>query len=102
LDRKPYYALWSYKIHCSERLDLLGNSLAIISGLASILAFLSTRVLEFLSSFILKSFLTRNELVRFGPASAHARHYRIEIIRARLFHSGATFRAHFCVASTQG
>jgi hypothetical protein len=32
---KPYYALWSYKIHCSERFDLLGNSLAIISGIAS-------------------------------------------------------------------
>lgn len=32
---KPYYALWSYKIHSSERFDLLGNSLAIISGLAS-------------------------------------------------------------------
>lgn len=32
--RKPYYALWSYKIYSSERLDLLGNSLAIISGLA--------------------------------------------------------------------
>jgi len=32
---KPYYALWSYKIYSSERFDLLGNSLAIISGLAS-------------------------------------------------------------------
>lgn len=32
---KPYYALWSYKIYASERFDLLGNSLAIISGLAS-------------------------------------------------------------------
>jgi GH15 family glucan-1,4-alpha-glucosidase len=32
---KPYYALWSYKIHSSERFDLLGNCLAIISGLAS-------------------------------------------------------------------
>lgn len=32
---KPYYALWSYKIHSSERFDLLGNSLAIISGIAS-------------------------------------------------------------------
>jgi hypothetical protein len=31
---KPYYALWSYKIHSSERFDLLGNSLAILSGLA--------------------------------------------------------------------
>ena len=32
---KPYYALWSYKIHSSERFDLLGNSLAILSGVAS-------------------------------------------------------------------
>ena len=32
---KPYYALWSYKIHNSERFDLLGNSLAILSGIAS-------------------------------------------------------------------
>lgn len=32
---KPYYALWSYKIFSSERFDLLGNSLAILSGLAS-------------------------------------------------------------------
>jgi hypothetical protein len=32
---KPYFALWSYKIYSSERLDLLGNSLAILSGLAS-------------------------------------------------------------------
>ena len=32
---KPHYALWSYKIHCSERFDLLGNSLAIISGLVT-------------------------------------------------------------------
>lgn len=32
---KPYYAFWSYKIYSSERFDLLGNSLAIISGLAS-------------------------------------------------------------------
>lgn len=30
---KPYYALWAYKIYRSERFDLLGNSLAIISGL---------------------------------------------------------------------
>jgi len=33
--RKPYYALWSYKILSSERFDLLGNSLAILSGIAS-------------------------------------------------------------------
>jgi hypothetical protein len=32
---KPYYALWSYKIHSSERFDLLGNCLAILSGIAS-------------------------------------------------------------------
>jgi hypothetical protein len=32
---KPYFALWSYKIHSSERFDLLGNSLAILSGIAS-------------------------------------------------------------------
>ncbi len=32
---KPYYALWSYKLYRSERFDLLGNSLAILSGLAS-------------------------------------------------------------------
>lgn len=32
---KPYYAFWSYKIYNSERFDLLGNSIAIISGLAS-------------------------------------------------------------------
>jgi hypothetical protein len=31
---KPYFALWSYKIHSSERFDLLGNSLAILSGIA--------------------------------------------------------------------
>ena len=34
--RKPYYALWSYKIYSSERFDLLGNSLAILSGIASL------------------------------------------------------------------
>jgi hypothetical protein len=32
---KPYYAFWSYKIFSSERFDLLGNSIAILSGLAS-------------------------------------------------------------------
>lgn len=31
---KPYYALWSYKVLGSERFDLLGNSLAILSGIA--------------------------------------------------------------------
>ncbi len=34
LRHKPYYALWSYKVHKSERFDLLGNSLAILSGIA--------------------------------------------------------------------
>jgi len=32
---KPYFAFWAYKIYSSERFDLLGNSLAILSGLAS-------------------------------------------------------------------
>ena len=32
---KPYYAFWSYKIYSSERFDLLGNSLAILSGIAA-------------------------------------------------------------------
>jgi len=31
---KPYYAFWSYKVYSSERFDLLGNSIAILSGLA--------------------------------------------------------------------
>jgi hypothetical protein len=35
LHHKPYYALWSYKIYRSERFDLLGNSLAILSGICS-------------------------------------------------------------------
>ncbi|UCD48729.1 MAG: hypothetical protein JSW27_14490 [Phycisphaerales bacterium] len=35
LRRKPYYAMWSYKVYRSERFDLLGNSLALLSGLAS-------------------------------------------------------------------
>jgi len=35
MKHKPYYAFWSYKIHSSERFDLLGNSLAILSGIAS-------------------------------------------------------------------
>lgn len=34
LRHKPYLAAWSYKIYSSERFDLLGNSLAILSGLA--------------------------------------------------------------------
>jgi hypothetical protein len=35
LRRKPYYAMWSYKVYRSDRFDLLGNSLAILSGIAS-------------------------------------------------------------------
>jgi hypothetical protein len=35
LKHKPYYALWSYKVHKSERFDLLGNSLAILTGIAA-------------------------------------------------------------------
>lgn len=35
IKHKPYYAMWSYKIYSSERFDLLGNSLAILSGIAS-------------------------------------------------------------------
>lgn len=35
LHGKPHYAVWSYKLYCSERLDLLGNSLAILSGVAT-------------------------------------------------------------------
>jgi hypothetical protein len=35
LKHKPYYAMWSYKIYGSERFDLLGNSLAILSGIAT-------------------------------------------------------------------
>jgi starch synthase len=35
LRRKPYYALWAYKLYRSERFDLLGNSLAILSGIAT-------------------------------------------------------------------
>jgi len=33
---KPYFAFWSYKIFNSDRFDLLGNSLAILSGIASV------------------------------------------------------------------
>ena len=32
---KPYYALWAYKGSNSERFDLLGNSVAIVSGLTT-------------------------------------------------------------------
>lgn len=34
LKKRPYYALWSYKVYSSERFDLLGNCLAILSGIA--------------------------------------------------------------------
>lgn len=33
--KTPYYALWSFKVYKSERFDLLGNSLAILFGIAS-------------------------------------------------------------------
>ncbi len=35
LKNKPYYAFWSYKIYSSERFDLLGNSIALLAGIAS-------------------------------------------------------------------
>jgi len=35
LPHKPYYALYSYKVYHNERFDLLGNSLAILAGIAS-------------------------------------------------------------------
>jgi len=31
----PYFAFWSYKVYWSQRFDLLGNSLAILSGLVT-------------------------------------------------------------------
>lgn len=34
LERKNYYALYAFKLYKSQRFDLLGNSLAIIAGLA--------------------------------------------------------------------
>ena len=34
IPRRSHYASWSYKIYEDERLDLLGNSLAILTGLA--------------------------------------------------------------------
>lgn len=33
---RPYYAFWFYKVYKSERFDLLGNSLAILSGISSL------------------------------------------------------------------
>ena len=35
LPDEPYYALWSYNVYHSARFDLLGNSLAILFGLAA-------------------------------------------------------------------
>jgi hypothetical protein len=35
VQHKPYFALWSYKVHNSERFDLLGNSLAVLVGISS-------------------------------------------------------------------
>ncbi|MBN1342599.1 MAG: amylo-alpha-1,6-glucosidase [Phycisphaerae bacterium] len=35
IKHKPYYALWAYKSENNERFDLLGNSLAILSGIAA-------------------------------------------------------------------
>lgn len=32
---EPYYAMWNFKRYKSERFDLLGNSLAVLSGVAS-------------------------------------------------------------------
>ncbi len=32
---QPYFALWVYKIYKNERFDLLGNSLAVLSGVCS-------------------------------------------------------------------
>ncbi|MBK8030979.1 MAG: amylo-alpha-1,6-glucosidase [Chloroflexi bacterium] len=32
---KPYYALWAYKVHSSERFDLIGNCWAILAGVAT-------------------------------------------------------------------
>jgi hypothetical protein len=32
---KPYYAFWFYKVYQSDSFDLLGNSIAILSGVAS-------------------------------------------------------------------
>ncbi|OHB64784.1 MAG: amylo-alpha-1,6-glucosidase [Planctomycetes bacterium RBG_13_62_9] len=34
LPDKPYFAFWSFKEYSSDRFDLMGNSLAILSGLA--------------------------------------------------------------------
>ncbi len=33
---KPYLSLWAYKVHADEHFDLLGNSLAILTGLTTL------------------------------------------------------------------
>ena len=35
IKHEPYYALWTYKVLGSRRFDLLGNSIAILSGIAA-------------------------------------------------------------------
>lgn len=35
IPHKPYYSMWAYKSDSLERFDLLGNSLAILTGIAS-------------------------------------------------------------------
>jgi hypothetical protein len=32
---KPHYALWSYKVHSDERFDLVGNCLAVLTGVST-------------------------------------------------------------------
>jgi len=62
LKHKPYYALWSYKVYRSERFDLLGNSLAILSGIAS-----PNRAKELISWIEKESqALQKNELLSVG------------------------------------
>jgi hypothetical protein len=45
---RRYYALWAYKVYRNERFDLLGNSLAILSGLFS--RERATRVIEWVEA----------------------------------------------------
>ena len=35
LRNKPYFAFWTHKIYSSDRFDLLGNSIAILAGIAT-------------------------------------------------------------------
>lgn len=35
IKHKPYFAFWTFKVYHSDRFDLLGNSLAILTGIAS-------------------------------------------------------------------